>query len=306
MAAPTAEDIARESAALRVSIVGTALLGVMGVAWGVVSGSQMILLDGVYAVIGIATTGLLMRASFLARTGPTGRYPFGREAATPLAIGIQGVVLTATLGYAALEAVFTILDGGSDVTAGSGIAYSVIDHRGEPPRLALARRAGRYVRRVGLGIHGLAHRCTARCRHDRGLHDPACDRGLGAGPGRAVRGPGDGAGHLRRVPAHDPGHGPRHHASSCWRVRRRHASRRPSMPPSPRSRPGSSSRTSRSAPARSAPSSTWRWRRMPIRPSRWSRWSVSGPPSTPARSTCRTTSGSTWTSDQPPSSDEDA
>ena len=42
MAAPTAEDIARESTALRVSIAGTAVLGLIGVAWGVVSGSQMI------------------------------------------------------------------------------------------------------------------------------------------------------------------------------------------------------------------------------------------------------------------------
>jgi predicted Co/Zn/Cd cation transporter (cation efflux family) len=126
MPAPGPEATAREAVALRVSIAATALLGLLGVAWGIVSGSQMILLDGVYAVIGIATTGLLMRASSLAGAGPSRRYPFGREAATPLAIGIQGIVLTATLGYAALEAVFTIRDGGSEVTAGSGIAYSVL------------------------------------------------------------------------------------------------------------------------------------------------------------------------------------
>lgn len=86
----------------------------------------MILLDGVYAVIGIATTALLLRASFLATLEPTRRYPFGREAVTPLAIGIQGLVLTGLLAYAGLEAAFALLQGGSEVTALSGIAYSVL------------------------------------------------------------------------------------------------------------------------------------------------------------------------------------
>jgi cation diffusion facilitator family transporter len=108
------------------SIAATATLGVIGVVWGLVFGSQMILLDGVYGVIGIATAWLLLRASSLATAGPTRAYPFGREAATPLAIGIQGVILATTLLYAALEAVLTIRDGGSDVTAGSGIVYSVL------------------------------------------------------------------------------------------------------------------------------------------------------------------------------------
>jgi predicted Co/Zn/Cd cation transporter (cation efflux family) len=116
----------RERHGLLVSIVVTAALGALGVAWGLLSGSQMILLDGIYAVIGIATSWLLLRASALAAAGPTRSYPFGREAVTPLVIGIQGTILVATLLYAAAEAVFTILRGGSAVTAGSAILYSVL------------------------------------------------------------------------------------------------------------------------------------------------------------------------------------
>jgi cation diffusion facilitator family transporter len=108
------------------SIVVTAAIGVLGVVWGIASGSQMILLDGVYAFIGIVMSGLLLRASALADAGPTRRYPFGREAATPLVIGIQGFVLLATLLYALFEAVFTIVDGGSEVTAGVALAYAAV------------------------------------------------------------------------------------------------------------------------------------------------------------------------------------
>jgi predicted Co/Zn/Cd cation transporter (cation efflux family) len=119
-------DSAHERRALLLSIVASALLGALGVVWGVASGSQMILLDGAYAVIGIALSALLMRASRLARVGPTGRYHYGQQAATPLVIGLQGLVLLGTLLFAALEAIATIRDGGSEVTPGWAVLYSVI------------------------------------------------------------------------------------------------------------------------------------------------------------------------------------
>lgn len=106
-------------------MASTAALGIVGVVWGIAVGSQMILLDGMYAVVGIATSSLLLRASRIARQGPTRNFPYGREAATPLVIGIQGFVLLATLVYAAVEAVATIRAGGSDVTPGWAVAYGV-------------------------------------------------------------------------------------------------------------------------------------------------------------------------------------
>jgi predicted Co/Zn/Cd cation transporter (cation efflux family) len=121
-----AADPAFESLALRRSILVTALLGSMGIVWGITTGSQMILLDGVYAVIGIIISWLLLRASAMAAAGPTTRFPYGRQAVTPLVIGVQGFVLLATLLYALVEAVFTIRDGGSDVTPGPAMTYAVI------------------------------------------------------------------------------------------------------------------------------------------------------------------------------------
>jgi cation diffusion facilitator family transporter len=115
-----------EARVLYVSIASTAVLGAIGLAWGIAVGSQMILLDGVYAVIGIALSWLLVRASALARQGPTRNFPYGREAATPLVIGVQGFVLAATLVYAAVEGVATIRLGGSDVAAGWAVAYGAV------------------------------------------------------------------------------------------------------------------------------------------------------------------------------------
>ena len=98
----------------------------MGIVWGIATGSQMILLDGVYAVIGIAVSWLLLRASAMAAAGPSTRFPYGREAVTPLVIGVQGFILLATLLYALVEAAFTIRDGGSVVSPGPAMVYAVI------------------------------------------------------------------------------------------------------------------------------------------------------------------------------------
>jgi predicted Co/Zn/Cd cation transporter (cation efflux family) len=58
-------------------------------------------------------------------------------------IAIQGLVLAATLIYAAVEAVYVIVDGGSDVAAGWAIAYSVlVAVASVAVWLWLARRAG--------------------------------------------------------------------------------------------------------------------------------------------------------------------
>jgi cation diffusion facilitator family transporter len=108
------------------SILVTTVLGGLGIVWGLASGSQMILLDGVYAFIGVGVSWLLLRASKLTEQGPSHRYPYGLEAATPLVIGVQGVALLATLGYAMVGAVRAIVEGGSEVSAGIALAYAGI------------------------------------------------------------------------------------------------------------------------------------------------------------------------------------
>jgi predicted Co/Zn/Cd cation transporter (cation efflux family) len=127
MAAPSTTHVRRT---LRLTITVTVLLGTLGVSWGVAVGSQMILLDGVFALVEVALTALLLRAPSLATQGPTNNFPYGRESATPLVIGVYGFVLAGTLLYASVEAIATIRDGGSDVTAGSGIVFGLITTAG--------------------------------------------------------------------------------------------------------------------------------------------------------------------------------
>lgn len=119
-------DLDRERTALQVSLVAAAGLAALAVGWGWVAGSQVILLDGVYALIGMLLTWLSLKASAVAASTPTTRFPYGLDALVPLAIALQGFALFGTLAYAAVEAVRVILAGGGEVAAGSLLAYGAV------------------------------------------------------------------------------------------------------------------------------------------------------------------------------------
>jgi cation diffusion facilitator family transporter len=115
-----------ERRALFQSIVATAMIGGLGIVWGIAVGSQMILFDGAFGLVGIIVSAMLLRASSLADRPPSRAFPYGRQSATPLVIGIQGFVLLVTLGYAAIEAITIIRLGGSDFSPGFAVLYGII------------------------------------------------------------------------------------------------------------------------------------------------------------------------------------
>jgi predicted Co/Zn/Cd cation transporter (cation efflux family) len=115
-----------ERRALRLSIITGLSLAVLGIAIGVLSGSQMILFDGFYTFLGIFLTWMAMRVSRLVEGGPTERFPFGREALVPLIIGIEGVALLATCAYASFNAITTMVRGGAAPPDVASLAYALV------------------------------------------------------------------------------------------------------------------------------------------------------------------------------------
>ncbi len=120
------DPVAREARALRVSGATAGVLAGVGVAWGLWASSMVILFDGLFALVGVALSWLGLRIAALVERGPTPSYPFGREALAPLMVAVQALVLVATFGYAVLDAIRVILDGGSAANVGSALLYSVL------------------------------------------------------------------------------------------------------------------------------------------------------------------------------------
>ncbi|MFA7324437.1 MAG: cation diffusion facilitator family transporter [Candidatus Nanopelagicales bacterium] len=129
-----------EQRSLVISLTAAAVLSVVGIAWGLVVSSQIILFDGLYGVIGVALSGLTLQVSSLVKQGPTKRYPFGREALGPLVLGVQGLVLTGAFSFAVINAIQIILNGGGDTELGAALIYAVIAFVGSSVVFLVLRR----------------------------------------------------------------------------------------------------------------------------------------------------------------------
>ncbi|NHW48535.1 cation transporter [Paenarthrobacter sp. MSM-2-10-13] len=122
----SAGEVGAERRALGISLwvsVGSAAGAIM---LGVLSGTRIIVFDGAYMGIGLILTAISLKASSASAGGPTRRFPFGRDAFTPLVVLIQGLAVAGTLLVAAGDAVVIIRDGGSPVSAAIIAVYGVI------------------------------------------------------------------------------------------------------------------------------------------------------------------------------------
>jgi cation diffusion facilitator family transporter len=94
--------------------------------WGIVSGSSMIVFDGLYSFVSIGLSGLALLALRFVRRGADERFPWGREAAEPLVVIFKAATLGALCVYAGVGGVVDILGGGQEVEVGWAIVYAVI------------------------------------------------------------------------------------------------------------------------------------------------------------------------------------
>jgi len=113
----TATALAAERRALRASLWVSTVSAAGALLLGVISGTRIIVFDGAYMGIGLVLTAISLKASSASAGGPTRRFPFGRDALTPLVVLIQGLAVAGTLLVAAGDAVVLIFDGGSPVSA---------------------------------------------------------------------------------------------------------------------------------------------------------------------------------------------
>lgn len=98
------------------SLVFSVVIAVGALILGVVTGTRIIVFDGAYMAIGLVLTWASLQAARAAASGPTRRFPFGRDALGPLMVVIQGLALAGTLVVAAGDALVVIRDGGAEAS----------------------------------------------------------------------------------------------------------------------------------------------------------------------------------------------
>jgi cation diffusion facilitator family transporter len=117
---------ARDQRLLMFSIWASAGFAVLSSVWGILSGSSMIVFDGLYSFVSILLSVLAVLALRFSRRGADERYPWGREAAEPLVVVIKAATLGALCAYAAIGGILDIVNGGREVAVGSAVIYALV------------------------------------------------------------------------------------------------------------------------------------------------------------------------------------
>src|SRR5688572_20980566 len=86
---------ARDQRLLMFSIWASAGFAVLSSVWGILSGSSMIVFDGLYSFVSIGLSVLAVLALRFSRRKADERFPWGREAAEPLVVMIKAATLGA-------------------------------------------------------------------------------------------------------------------------------------------------------------------------------------------------------------------
>ncbi|GHC14655.1 cytochrome c551 [Kushneria pakistanensis] len=115
-----------EQQTLKRSIVATLVVSLMGIGFGVLSGSESILFDGMFSAIDSVMSALSLFVARLAMRETSDRFQHGFWHLEPLVAALNGAILTLLCLYAFLNAVQGILKGGHDLAFGPALGYGLV------------------------------------------------------------------------------------------------------------------------------------------------------------------------------------
>lgn len=119
-------ETALEQRTLRRSIIATLVVSLLGIVFGLLTGSRAILFDGMFSVIDAFMSMLALMVSGLAARQASARFQHGFWHLEPLVAALNGAILTLLCAYAFLNAVQGILEGGRELAFGPAILYALV------------------------------------------------------------------------------------------------------------------------------------------------------------------------------------
>jgi cation diffusion facilitator family transporter len=117
---------ATEQGTLKFSIALTVLLGVLGVASGLVTNSQAIIFDGMYSFVDVVPTVVSLLVVKLIARGTTHRFQYGFWHLEPLVAVLRDAILAVACVYAGIDALNALTDGGHEVAYGRAALWAGI------------------------------------------------------------------------------------------------------------------------------------------------------------------------------------
>jgi cation diffusion facilitator family transporter len=116
----------RDQRLLLISVWVSAGFAVVSSVWGILAGSSMIVFDGLYSFVSVGLSLLAVLALRFSGRGADERFPWGREAAEPVAVVLKAGTLGALCLYAAVQGVVDIVHGGREMSFDWAVGYAAL------------------------------------------------------------------------------------------------------------------------------------------------------------------------------------
>jgi cation diffusion facilitator family transporter len=133
----------RDRRLLLLSVWASGAFALVSSVWGILSGSSMIVFDGLSSFISIGLSLLAVIALRTSRAGADERYPWGREIWEPVTVVVKAIALAALCVYAVVGGISDLLAGGREVSTGWALAYAIVATVSGAVVTVLMRRGGR-------------------------------------------------------------------------------------------------------------------------------------------------------------------
>ncbi|MFD1039813.1 cation diffusion facilitator family transporter [Virgibacillus byunsanensis] len=116
----------QDSNILKISAYGALFFAVMGISWGIIANSQMIIFDGLYSFISFGLSLLSLFAYSFIQKEDQKRFQYGKDIIEPLVIIFKASAIIAMCLFAVSSSIIDLLKGGRDVALGSAAMYALI------------------------------------------------------------------------------------------------------------------------------------------------------------------------------------
>ncbi|GAA4770899.1 cation diffusion facilitator family transporter [Actinomycetospora chibensis] len=133
----------RDRRLLLLSVWASGAFALVSSVWGILSGSSMIVFDGLSSFVSIGLSMLAVIALRTSRAGADERYPWGREIWEPVTVVVKAIALAALCVYAVVGGISDLLAGGREVSTGWALAYAIVATVSGAVVTVLMRRGGR-------------------------------------------------------------------------------------------------------------------------------------------------------------------
>ena len=111
---------------LKFSAIGGLFFAVLGLAWGIIINSNMLMFDGLYALVSMISSVISILITNYISKSDFEKFPFGKGMLEPITVAVKSIALIVMCSSCFISGLSNIFDGGSDVDTGLAMGYSIV------------------------------------------------------------------------------------------------------------------------------------------------------------------------------------